>query len=1004
MRFEILGPMRVSGTRGEIGLAARRLRVLLAVLLLHADQVVPVERLVDAIWGDHPPRDARNQLQACVSRLRKLLSDAADAAGTVVTDPAGYRVRMDTHSLDLWEFRQATAEARAHAAEGRPHLARQRYRAGLGLWRGPALSGIDSDLVRNTARALDEERALAWEECVEVELDAGAGPELVAELTDLVREHPYRESLHGALMRALYRAGRHADALAAYRNLRQTLRDELGTEPGTELRKLHQSILGRDPELDAPPAPAVTLPTPRELPPEPGYFVGREAEAARLRRVLRAPDQPLRRRPVVAVLYGPGGVGKSALAVRIGHELADGFPDGQLYVDLLGSTPGMRPLPPAEVLGRLLRSLGVHPSDVPSGELQAAALFRTVTADRKLLLILDNAADRDQVAALIPNAPGCAVVVTSRRSLPTLDADERLRVERLADPEAVTLLIGLTRGREVTEEAARRIVSFSGGLPLAIRIAAGRLASRPDLPAREYAARLADGSRRLDELELDDLTVRSCIRTGYDALRSGGGPVAALAVRAFRALGVLHVPDVAPGVVTAMLAVPDQERVRAALDRLVDAQLLEPTGPGRYRLHDLVRLVAAECAAEEEHPADRDRILHYAIAYYTAGIRQAERTLQHHRYWMLGEPPLPEPLPVPAFAEPSQARAWLDDERRCMIEAVRQAVCAGGEAGRLALWLADGLWSRLDARCEWRVAHRLTKAMCEAAERRADPELNAYGWLLHGRSEACLGDYGRAVSCLERAAVAWRELENPVGVALALNGLGIVEFRRGQTEQSLARFSQALGFLLRTPAEEQLTPPVVSLTASILSNMSPSFAVLGRLEEAAEVSRRSASLCSVGSRATLGNAMINLAAAYCLSGRLEEALQCVDQGAALHEEFGDQMRVCDALIVRSEVKRRMGRLAEADADADLVLSMAEVWGYRFVAAASRSQRSRILRDLGEHAEAARLQAQAERAFAGLGRQFRDPLIEVLINPAGREGPERPGGVLAVSAADDTTTR
>lgn len=1001
MRFEILGPMRLSGPHGEIGLAARRLRILLAMLLLHADQVVPAERLVDAIWGDRPPRDARNQLQACVSRLRKLLAGDAGAGGAIVTDPAGYRLRMGSHRLDLREFRRATAEARAHATAGRHRQAGECYRAGLGLWRGPALGGIDSEPVRRAARALDEERVLAWEECLEAELAAGAGPELVAELTELVREHPYREGLHGALMRALYRAGRHADALAVYRNLRRTLREELGTEPGAELRRLHRSILGHDPELDVPPAePATAPPTPRELPPEPGSFVGRAAEITRLREALLSPSRPPCRRPVVVVLYGPGGVGKSALAVRVGHELAEHFPDGQLYVDLLGSTPRMRPLPPAEVLGRLLRSLGVRPPDIPSGELPATALFRSLTADRRLLLILDNAASRDQVAALIPNAPGCAVLVTSRRSLPTLDADERLRLDRLTDPEGVALLIGLTRGREVTQEAARRIVSFSGGLPLAVRIAAGRLVSRPDLPAHEYAARLADGSRRLDELELDDLAVRACIRTGYDALSCGGEPLAELAARAFRALGLLHVPDVQPGVVAAMLGEPDPERVRAALDRLVDAQLLESTGNGRYRLHDLVRLVAAECAAEEEPPAERDRILRYAIAYYTAGLHRAERTLQQNRCWMLGDPPLPAQASVPAFVEPSQARVWVDEERRNMAEALRQAVTAGGEAGRLALWLADGLWSRLDARCDWQLAHRMTKLMCDVAEGRADPELNACAWLLHGRSEASLGNYAQAIACLERATVAWRELENPIGVALALNGLGIVEARRGRPEESLTRYSQALGFVLRTPAEVRLTPPVVGLTARILGNMGPSFAVLGRLDEAAEVSKRSMSLCPVGSRTTLGVAMINLAAVHCLSGRWEEAVRCADQGVALHEDFGDRMRVCESLIIRSEAKRRLGRLVEAELDAELASSIAEVWGHRSAAAAAQSQHSRILRDLGEYVKAARARARADRAYAALAGSYQDPIIELLVGSASREPVRAPGGVLAASTRDD----
>jgi DNA-binding SARP family transcriptional activator len=585
----------------------------LATLALNAGRTVAVETLTEAIWSGSPPSSARNQIQTCVSQLRRQLA-AAGLPQVIDTVAAGYRLESDRVEVDAHRFRAQVAQARAAAADGRADDAREAYRAAVGLWRGPVLPGVESNLVRELAGGLDAERVQALEECLEVELTLGGAGELVAELTELVRRYPYRERLHAALMRALYRAGRTAEALAAFRHARQLFHDELGTEPGEELQRLHQAILNRDADPGLARRPPAGRRPVQELPVEVSGFVGRAPEMVWVRAAL-APGRPGRRRPPVVVLFGPGGTGKSALAVRVAHELASEFPDGQLYVDLCGSTPGMRPLPPVEVLGRFLRRLGVHPSEVPSGEAEAAALFRSVAASRRLLLLLDNAADRDQVAGLIPGTAGCAVLVTSRHPLSTLDADERRRVEALPDSDGLALLAGLTGRLAAEPVAARQIVALCGGLPLAIRIAAGRLAGRPDLTGAEYARRLADRSRRLDELQLDDLAVRASIRTSYDALLGDDDPAGRLAARAFRMLGLLHVPDVAPPVVAAMLAQSEVDRARAALDRLVDAQLVEPVAGGRYRLHDLVRLVAAERAAEEETGIDREQSLFRAIAF-----------------------------------------------------------------------------------------------------------------------------------------------------------------------------------------------------------------------------------------------------------------------------------------------------------------------------------------------------------------------------------------------------
>lgn len=858
MHFRVLGPLRAYVGEDEVVLSAGRERTLLAMLLLHLGETVPVARLVDAIWGDRPPQDARNQVQVCVSRLRRRLSRAGMPSDVIVTDPAGYRAEVERDHVDLWEFRRLTAEARSAAANEKLAEARDLYRGGLALWRGPAISGIDSELVADIATTLEEQHVQAVEECAEIEIALGATGELVAELADLARTYPYRERVHGALMLALYRTGRYADALAAYRRLREVLHDELGVEPGAEVQRLHSSILNRDPELDPPRDPPGDLPlrpvpVPRQLPAEATRFVGREQEVVGIRRTLATAVRDTRRSPAVMVLYGPGGVGKSALAVRVAHDLAGEFPDGHLYVDLYGSTPGILRQPTGEVLGRFLYSLGVPQGEIPPGEAEAAALLRTVTTGRRVLMVLDNAADREQIASLMPSSPTCAVLVTSRQPLPTLDADDRLRVDRLPEPDALALLTRLTGGREMDAAAAQSIVASCDGLPLAVRIAAGRLASRPDLPAHEYAAALADRSRRLDELQLDDLAVRACIRTGYDALVSGGGPGEQLAARVFRALGLLQVPDVAPDVVAAMLAEPRSDAPRAALDRLVDAQLLEPVRSGRYRLHDLVRLVAAERAVAEEEATERDAAFGRAVAFYTGSLRNAMGKIRPARVMPFGEPSLADDVSSLSFGTLAEARTWADDELPSLGSVLASTAPRTDQSGRLALWLGELLWMSLDARCEWQAASRVSRLVLEAATRGSDQELLACGHLLEGRSEACLARYESALEHLEQAEKVLRQLGNLPGVAIALNGRGLTHVLHGAYSMAHALYVNALDLAHRLDLPD--------LTASVLSNMSVCHLALGQLDQALAAAERSASwIRKTGAVATIG--VMNLAGVH----------------------------------------------------------------------------------------------------------------------------------------------
>jgi DNA-binding SARP family transcriptional activator len=976
MRFELLGPLRVLADGGEVPLRAGRERVLLAMLLLHADRAVPVDLLVEELWPGEQPRSARNQLQACVSRLRRRLAQAGLPDDLVITDAAGYRLRVDPDRVDAYEFRTLLADARA---AGRPEQARDRYRAAAALWRGPALAGVDGPEVRRSAAALEEERVQSLQECLGVELALGMAGELVGELTELVQRYPYREGLHAALMRALYQAGRPADALAAFRRARQLLRDELGTDPGDELQQLHRSILNRDPALGAvQPTVAPSNPigiVPRELPAEPPCFVDRDEETAAVREALLPVDRDALRRPPVVVLYGAGGVGKSALAVRVAHEVADGFSGGQLYVDLCGSTPGMRPLTTVEVLGRFLRRLGVAPDQIPSDEAEAAALFRSATADRYLLLLLDNAASKAQVQLLLPNSTHCAILVTSRHPLPTLDVARRQRVEVLPDAHGVSLLAELAGELDSDTDAARRIIAASGGLPLAIRVAAGRLACRPDLPTAEYADRLADSSRRLDELQLDDLAVRASISISYDEFRLSPDLLDRLAARAFRMLGLLHVPDISCGVVGAMLAESDSEMVRVALDRLVDAQLIEPVVGLRYRLHDLVRLVASEHAAEDGEPGENENAVERAVAFYTGGLWRAQRTLRPTNVPLFGYPPALYNVSLPTFSTSADARRWIDVELPSLSAALEQAVAT--PARRFAAWLGYALWSRLDAACEWREAHRMSRLMLDSVSERDYPELTACALLLHGRSEACLGHYELSRGYLEKALRSMRDMENHAGVVATLNGLGIVEEWGGEPEAALSRYVEALAIAERHD--------LADLVVAVLNNVSVSHSLLGQLDRAAAAAQRAIVICAtrVENPAGRSTALGNAASLYCLLGDCVSAVRCANEALELAEIAGER-RECEILIVRSEAYRQLGCLSEAFNDVEAALSLARTRDYRFAMAAAQEQLARILEAMGRNSEATQTRTQATDAYERTRVASQDAMIRLLLTH-GRSG-------------------
>ncbi|MEV4224443.1 BTAD domain-containing putative transcriptional regulator [Nonomuraea sp. NPDC049725] len=566
MRFRVLGPLRVEDGQGP---GPAKHRALLAALLLSAGRAVPVERLVSVLWGDQPPQSADPVLRVYVSALRKIVDG-------IITVPGGYLIAADPDEVDCHRFERLVGQARKARDAGAVAEAAGTFREALGLWRGQALADVDSaELRRAHGVPLEELRLTALEERVELDLRLGRGAEVVGELRALVNAHPLRERAWAHLLAALHQAGRRSEALAAYQEARRILVDDLGLEPGAELREAHERVL----RGEAAAVPVVERRVPlNETPPDISDFTGRTDVLAW---ILRAATPDGGGAPVLLVVHGPPGSGKSAVAVRAASRMD--LPDGRLYAVLGGRAPGT-------VLEDLLRSLGCPDGSVPPTLGERVRLYRRLTSGRRLLLVLDDAADETQVRPLLPTGAGSVTLVTSRSPLAGLEAARAYELGVLAPDEALDMLAGVAgRDRVAAEpQAAREIVRLCGGLPLALRIAGSRLARKTGWTVAHLAGRLGDERRRLDELSAGDLAVRGSLAVGYRGLAEPER-------RLLRELGAWTGPDFAdwaPG---------------ADLEPLAEAGLLQSlgldeAGQERYGWHDLTRLYAVERLAEAGGP------------------------------------------------------------------------------------------------------------------------------------------------------------------------------------------------------------------------------------------------------------------------------------------------------------------------------------------------------------------------------------------------------------------
>jgi DNA-binding SARP family transcriptional activator len=595
VEFLVLGPLEVRDGDRPVAVGTVKARTLLVALLLRANRVVATDELIDQLWGDLPPANPRSALQTNVQRLRRALGD--DAAELIQTRPEGYRISLEPKQLDLLWFRELVEDARRTDDLVHQH---DILSEALALWRGQPLAGLSSEsLVREEIPALVEERLAAEEQLIDVRLKLGQHAEVVADLTALTNRHPLRERLWAQLMLALYRCGRQAEALHTYRAVARRLADELGIDPNQQLQRLHHAILVGDPSLGPPAGPA-SSPAPAwspqfQLPLDVDDFVGRADLVDRIGDLL-ARDRGV---PIVWV-SGSGGVGKTALAMRVGHRLRPAYPDGQWWVRLGGVTD---PRDPGDVLAELLRTCGVEERDIPQRLDARAAAFRARLADRRVLLLLDDAAGVEQVQPLLPGTTGSAVLVTSRQDLSGLSARYAARgvtLDILAPEEAEALLTQVIGSGPAGADAAgvAELAELCGYLPLALRIAAVNLTRRPGRPLASYMADLRSGNR-LSRLALSG-DGATAVRTAFDQSYAGLQPEAR---RLFRLLGLVPGLDLTAEVAAVLLAA-GVEQAERLLDMLADANVVQRHAADRYRFHDLLRLYAAEHA---ERDPERDR-------------------------------------------------------------------------------------------------------------------------------------------------------------------------------------------------------------------------------------------------------------------------------------------------------------------------------------------------------------------------------------------------------------
>ncbi|MEU0885797.1 BTAD domain-containing putative transcriptional regulator [Lentzea sp. NPDC005914] len=884
--FRLLGPVEVLVHGQPQPLGGPRQRAVVAAMLLHANQEVRTNQLLKLVWSDAPSSAASN-LRTYLTRLRRTLSVPGEPESRLRTlRGGGHVLTVRPGELDLATFSEhaALGEQAGDESVARTHLSRA-----LNVWRGRALDDIAlGPALEAEATRLEAQRDRVHERLLRARFALGEYDELIPELRALLRQNPLWESLVSMLMLSLHRTGRRAEALELFRRTRHQLVEELGVEPGADLRALHRQLLADadDAEEQPDPAPAAPAPVrdrPAQLPADLPAFTGRTPELARL-----ADPQNSAHTTVISAIDGMAGVGKSTLAVHAAHQLAPWYSDGQLFIDLHGHTTGVSPLDPGEALDRFLRSLGVLAQDIPNNTEARAALYRSQLANRRVLVVLDNAQSEAQVRPLLPGTDSCRTLITSRRQLSGLEHVQPLTLDVLPLPDAIALLTTICTPERLAgepPELVEEVVELCGRLPLAIRIAGMRLRARPAWPLAHLRDRLSDQQRQVAELQTTEHSVEAAFNLSYSDLdppqrrmvellgRHPGVDIDSHAAAALAGWTVAEADDV--------------------LEELCGAHLVRQPTPGRYDMHNLVHAYAANLVSEVDTAAIR-RLLDYYL--HTADA--ADRSIH---------PPRPlrpivarDPgIVVPSFADSQQALAWCDTVFQNVAHLTREAKARGllAHAWQLPWRLAGYMF----VRNRWAEGIQLyliaLDATTELGDRYGESEILVGLAFAHSQ----LKHHGESVAYYIEAIVASREVGNKWTEGFSTMGLAD-EYRR------LGQFGNAIESHLHALEVYREIDDVFGQCIT-LAHLGDTYRDLGKLEAAADCYRRAAEdSVHIGNQYGIGQALNGLGAVERLLGRTDDAAATATRAIAVCREIGDRHGEAQALVT----------LGLATADADLL--------------------------------------------------------------------------------------
>ncbi|MGW6930094.1 BTAD domain-containing putative transcriptional regulator [Lentzea sp. NPDC054927] len=901
MDFRVLGPLEVRPDNGRPAVPTRRKqRLLLGMLCLHSNEVISRDTVVDWLWGEAPPASAVANLQSYVSELRKLIGK-----DRLCTSKDGYLLKIADDELDAANFERLARDGKAAVRAGRQVVAVQQFAQALALWRDEVLCGLAlPDAGRAEAARLDELRLAAEEDHVEARLELGLHHEVVGELRRLIDRHPLREGLWAQYALALYRCGRQAEALEAHREVHDLLDRELGVRPGVRLRDLQQRMLRADPDLDLRPV-MTAVSVPRQLPASARGFIGRQSELAELDAL---PDGA-----GVGLLTGAPGVGKTALALYWAHRVRDRFPDGHLYANVHGGVA------PIDVIGRFLRALGAAPERVPTHVDEAASVLRTLLADRRVLMVLDNAETADDVRPLLPASNGCFALVTSRDRLDGLvvaDGARRMTLSVLPAKESTELLVEALGERRAAAEpdAVAELAELCGHLPLALRIAAANLANVPFRTLSDGVRDLADGGlSSLEVLGSGDLAVRRAFDMSYRALSQP-------AQRLFRRLGLLPGGwfSVESAAALASTAVGD---LRTLLDELASAHLVVQSDWERFVMHDLLRMYAAELADAFDDAEDRAAATRALVGAYVTAVERAAAGI--------------------ASADPDerdQAMRWIEAELPNLVAIAETAGAVGrpDAAWRIAEQLGGYFWLSRP------VSHwlRLATAAQESAQQADDKRALASAKRLLGEARHCLGQNEEAIVHLADALALARESGDRVAEAANLMFLGLVEQDRGSLPDAERHFNDCidiaqddrlmaagakgnLGYVRQLMGQydvaddlyrwalacyDEIDPPLVGSAYNMLALLAHE---RGRYDDAMEHVSMALSRSQGYDRGVEAHALDTLARVQRDTGELDAALATAQRSTELAGKLADLRAETDALNTLGSIELLAGRFARA---------------------------------------------------------------------------------------------